>query len=207
MTARTPNQAMPLVERDGFITQPWFTFLQALATGGASVVAGVSSFMGRTGPVALLAADIVAALGFTPGTGTVSSSGPVTAGQTAVFIDANTIKGVSVGSVSVVAAVTLLTGQIVAFTAGGAILADATDATKPATGWAMANAAAGSFVTIGLPGSVNVGLTGLTAGAAYFLSTAGAVTATVPTTGANQFVGYATPAGNLLFDPGADQLL
>lgn len=199
---------MPLSNKDGIITQPWFRFFGSIAaavSAGGPVAAGVASFMGRVGVVVLNAADVVTALGYTPGT--VKVSGFPSVGQTAVWVDSQTVQGISGSTTGMTAVVALARGQLVAFTASGAILADATDATKPAMGYALVMTSAGGSVPIGLAGSVNQGIGLLTPGAPYFLSTGGGVTATVPTTGANQFVGYATPGGNLAFDPGADMSL
>lgn len=112
-------------------------------------------------------------------------------------------------TVTATTTVTLTAGQFVTFTGSGLILADATDNTKPANGFVIANFASSTTATVYVSGAVNTALSGLTVGADYFLGTAGGVTTTVPATGGagNQFIGRAVSATALPFAPGPDQLL
>jgi|GEM_PF-4989188 len=99
----------------------------------------------------------------------------------------------------VLAAVALASGDLVSFGPDGAVLADATDDTRPANGFVMAPVAAGAMAEVSLSGAVNSVLTGLTPSAAYYLGAAGAVTAVRPVSGALQIVGTASDATHLAF--------
>jgi hypothetical protein len=82
--------------------------------------------------------------------------------------------------------------------------ANATDATKPADGFAVVAATTGQQVQVMLPGQVDTELTGLTPGALYFLDVnPGGVVATPPSTAGNlvQQVGKAISATSLIFNP------
>lgn len=82
--------------------------------------------------------------------------------------------------------------------------ASATDATKPANGFASAAIAQSASGTIYYVGAKNSGATGLTVGAPVFLGTAsGAGTSTPPSTAGNlvQYVGTAISATEYVFDP------
>ncbi len=74
-------------------------------------------------------------------------------------------------------------------------------------GFVLTAFGAGTLATIQLPGQINDGLSGMTPGKAVFLAHSGNWTHTVPTTGANQFLGYALSPTQLIFQPGPDQLL
>ena len=203
-----PQAKVPVVDQSGALTKPWRLWLQTLGGAASAVTGAVSSFNGRVGAVLLSFSDVIAALGFTPGQGTVTVTGAPALGAAAVFTGPATIgPGASGITPTVNANVAVSPGKLLSFVSGGAILADATDATKPACAVALQAVGAGFQTQIALPGQIVTAITGLTPGAPYFLSTAGTITATVPTTGANQFVGYGTPAGNLLFQPGPDQAL
>lgn len=90
--AQLPNSKIPVLESDGSMTLPWRQWAQALSTTASSVVVtAVTSFNTRFGAVLLTATDIIAALGFTPGQGTVTTTGTITIGSTAVFTGATTI--------------------------------------------------------------------------------------------------------------------
>jgi hypothetical protein len=81
--------------------------------------------------------------------------------------------------------------------------ANATDDTKPANGFAPAAISNGATGSVQGPGKIS-GLSGLTPGAIYYLSTTpGAITATAPTGAGNlvQEVGVAVSATELLFHP------
>jgi hypothetical protein len=82
--------------------------------------------------------------------------------------------------------------------------ANATDDSKPAHGFVLANVSSSATATIYLPGQVITGLSSLTPGATYYLdTTGGAITATQPSTSGNlvQRVGFALSATTLLFQP------
>jgi hypothetical protein len=82
--------------------------------------------------------------------------------------------------------------------------ANATDDSKPAHGFVLANVSSSATATVYLPGQVITGLTSLTPGATYYLdTTGGAITATQPSTSGNlvQRVGMALSATTLLFQP------
>ena len=82
--------------------------------------------------------------------------------------------------------------------------ADASDDTRPADGFAAAAVLTGASGEVLLPGQVLSGLSGLAAGASYYLSeTAGAITPTPPSGSGClvQFVGKALSATELLFNP------
>lgn len=197
---------MPIADAGGRITQPWLMFLRNLASGAASVVAGVSTFMGRSGAVTLTASDVDTALGYVPGTGNVSYTGSPINGQAVVWTSGTTIgpgssSSTGGGTVSVVAAVALTPGQLVNFGATGVQLADAATG-KPAHGFVTANVSAGTMASVSLPGQSLGGLT-VTAGTVYYLGASGAITSTYPTAGGSlaQQVGVATDAATLAFAP------
>lgn len=82
--------------------------------------------------------------------------------------------------------------------------ADATAAGKKARGFVLASVISGGTATVYFEGTIT-GLTGLTAGAEYFLSTtAGTPTATPPTGSGNviQSIGVATSTTTINFEPG-----
>lgn len=83
--------------------------------------------------------------------------------------------------------------------------ANATDATKPAQGFVLAATTSPADATVYFPGQVVTGVSGLTTGAAVYLSasTSGAVTPTAPSAAGNliQQVGSALSATSFLFDP------
>ncbi len=112
----------------------------------------------------------------------------------------------SVGTVQ--ASQTLAAGDFVNLhTVTGALRmrkADATDETKQADGFVKAAVTSGNSDVIYGPGQVNDSLSGLTPGAAYYLSTTpGLATTTAPSTTGNlvQHLGKALSATNILFDP------
>lgn len=83
--------------------------------------------------------------------------------------------------------------------------ANATDATKPATGFVLAAVTQPANATVYFPGQIVTGVSGLTIGAPVFLSAAtpGAVTSTAPSAAGNlvQQVGYALSATSFVFQP------
>ena len=83
--------------------------------------------------------------------------------------------------------------------------ANATDATKPAQGFVLAATTSPANATVYFPGQLVSGVSGLTTGAAVYLSagTSGAVTPTAPVTAGNliQQVGSALSPTSFLFDP------
>lgn len=101
----------------------------------------------------------------------------------------------------------LLAGDLVSIhssTVANARKASATDGTKPANGFVLANVASAATANVHRSGEIITGLSGLTPDARYYLSTtAGAITTTPPSTSGNvvQPVGRATSATALLFVP------
>ncbi|MFO1351907.1 MAG: hypothetical protein U1F68_15035 [Gammaproteobacteria bacterium] len=82
--------------------------------------------------------------------------------------------------------------------------ANATDNTKPAQGFVLANVSNGATGSVFGPGQVVSGLSSLTIGADYYLSTTGGgITTTKPSTVGNvvQRVGWAVSATELMFQP------
>lgn len=83
--------------------------------------------------------------------------------------------------------------------------ANATDATKPANGFALASSTSPAANTVYFPGALVTGLSGLTIGAPVFLSaaTSGAVTSTAPSAAGNlvQQLGWALSATEMMFFP------
>ncbi len=83
--------------------------------------------------------------------------------------------------------------------------ADATDATKPATGFVQAATTSPASATVYFPGQIVSGVSGLTAGASVFLSasTPGGVTTSAPSTAGNlvQQVGTALSTTSFVFQP------
>jgi hypothetical protein len=108
--------------------------------------------------------------------------------------------GVGADAVTVTAGEALNAGDFVYFSATGtALKADATSLAKGARGYTLAAVSNGSPATIYFDES-NSALTGLTAGATYYLSTTpGQIIATAPATVGQivQEVGFATSATNL----------
>lgn len=110
--------------------------------------------------------------------------------------------------VTIQASEALTAGQVCnIFTSTGAVRvrkANATDTTKPASAFVTATTASGALAPVSFVGAVIEGLSGLTPGATYFLSTTGgAITATPPSADGNgvQEVGIALSATTLLFHP------
>lgn len=83
--------------------------------------------------------------------------------------------------------------------------ANATDATKPAVGFVTAATTQPTSATVYFPGQIVTGVSGLTVGAAVFLSasTAGGVSSTAPSAAGNlvQQVGYALSVTSFVFQP------
>lgn len=109
-------------------------------------------------------------------------------------------------STTATAAETIAAGDLVYLNGSGAILkADANAVAKAAVGFCNAGIASAASGTINFEGTIT-GLSGLTPGAAYFLSATvpGGITLTVPTGAADivQHIGYATSATTLSFSPG-----
>lgn len=106
------------------------------------------------------------------------------------------------------ASTNLLAGQVVnVFNSGGSAKmqkADATDETKPASGFVLAPVMSGASGVFYGGGQIITGLSGLTPGSVYYLdTTAGGLTDTPPSTSGNiiQEVGYALNATVLAFFP------
>lgn len=93
-------------------------------------------------------------------------------------------------------------GKLVNIKADGTVqLADASNA-RVAHGWAQSAIANGAAGSVQFEGAIT-GLSGLTAGTPLFLVAAGALSATAPTTGIWQVVGYAKDATSVEFKPQA----
>ena len=115
--------------------------------------------------------------------------------------------GVGNDSKSMTTGEALSAGNLVYISGTGTVLkADANAVAKAALGYVTASAASGAAVTVFFEGTIS-GLTGLTPGAAYFLSDTitGGVTLTIPTAAGDivQVVGYAVSATELTFEPQA----
>lgn len=110
-------------------------------------------------------------------------------------------------SLSLTASEAISAGALVNIDSTGKVRnANATDATKPAVGIALAAIANAASGTVYFVGSANTGVTGLTAGAPVYLSTtAGASTSTAPSASGNlvQHVGWAISASEYVFTPSA----
>lgn len=113
-------------------------------------------------------------------------------------------------SLSVPTSENLAAGAIVnLYSASGTLTArnaSAADATKPADGFVLAATTSPANATVYFAGSMNNGASGLTLGAPVFLSasTAGAATATAPSTAGNlvqRLGGDAISATEFLFNP------
>lgn len=138
-----------------------------------------------------------------------SSAGAVVALNGAGQVDA-TMLPASQGlpSVSLAATEAIAAGALVNVWMNGANTsirnANATDATKPATGFVLAAVASGANGTVNFGGAVNTGATGLTTGAPVFLSaTAGGSVSAAPNTAGNllQYVGWALSNTEYTFNP------
>jgi hypothetical protein len=150
-------------------------------------------------------------------TGLIAASGSidvqvayVTASQVSPWSATTTVSVAAPSTVAttLTASEALTAGQIVSIwsSSGAAKVrkANATDDTKSAHGFVLANVLSGATATIYLPGQVVTGLVGLTPGATYYLdTTGGAITDTQPSTSGNlvQRVGFALSATTLLFEP------
>jgi hypothetical protein len=137
-------------------------------------------------------------------TGLIAASGSIDA-QVA-YVTASQVSPWS-ATTTVTASEALTAGQIVSiWSSSGAKVrkANATDDTKQAHGFVLANVSSGATATVYLPGQVITGLSSLTPGATYYLdTTGGAITATAPSSSGNyqQVVGQAISATSLIFAP------
>lgn len=116
--------------------------------------------------------------------------------------------GIGADTQSITATENLSAGDLVnVYTVSGAARvrkADATTAGKEAVGYVLSSVTSGNAATVYFE-QLNNGVTGLTPGSVYYLSTtAGGVTATPPSSSGNviQRIGRATAAGVLTFQPG-----
>ena len=115
--------------------------------------------------------------------------------------------GGGASTLDVPASEALLAGELVnihSSTVANARKANATDGEKPADGFVLANVSSAATANVRRSGELVTGLTGLTPGARYYLSTtAGAITTTPPSTSGNvvQYVGVATSTTSLFFAP------
>lgn len=138
----------------------------------------------------------------------VSTPNAIVATDTTGRIDISMMPiGVSAEVVTCPSFETLAAGQFInLFINGGVInarLANATDSSKPAHGFTLANVTSPASATIYMIGATDNGLSGLTVGSDYYLdTTAGAVNATPPATGGNivQKLGTAVSATSLVFN-------
>jgi hypothetical protein len=114
--------------------------------------------------------------------------------------------GVGSDSKTMTAGENLSAGNLVYISSadGKVYKADATNSAKFAVGFVLAAITANATGTVYFEGSIT-GLSSLTAGTTYFLSasTAGAVSATVPTTAGHivQYIGVATSTTEVTFEP------
>lgn len=113
--------------------------------------------------------------------------------------------GVGADAATVTASETLTAGDLVnLWDDSGTIKARKADASngRRADGFAIAGITSGASGTIYFEGS-NTGVSGLTLGAVYYLSTSGAISATAPSTTGHivQEVGKARGAAALVFEP------
>jgi hypothetical protein len=117
--------------------------------------------------------------------------------------------GVSVTTAggTIIAAEALAAGAIVNVFGGGSPMAqnaNATDGTKPATGFVLAAVAAGAPATVLSAGQLDTALSGLTPGTVYWLGTSpGTITTSPPSSAGNlvQQLGITTSATALAFNP------
>lgn len=112
--------------------------------------------------------------------------------------------GVGVNTVSATASENLSANDLVNIHAGGVRKADATTEGKEAHGFVKSSVSSAAAATIYLPGDTITGLTGLTQGARYFLSTtAGLTTDTAPSATGNvaQMIGIANSTTSIIFEP------
>lgn len=140
----------------------------------------------------------------------VGSAGAIPALNASGVIDATMMPpGVAVNAQSFPTSENLAAGALVnIFNSTGtptARNANATDATKPAQGVVLTSSTSPAANTVYFPGALITGLSGLTIGAAVFLSasTSGGATSTAPSAAGNlvQQVGSAMSATELLFFP------
>jgi hypothetical protein len=121
-----------------------------------------------------------------------------------------TSQGTSGGTIIIPAATPLAAGNFVSMNSQGLILADPTDDTKPAIGFVRSAFAIRTQALMSLPGQVNDQLSGLAITVPpkpVFLAANGGWTQTIPSSGANQFLGYPISPTQLVFQPGPNQLL
>ena len=113
--------------------------------------------------------------------------------------------GFGADTLTLTAGETLAAGDLIYVDATGqAFKADADSSSKAAIGFVLAGITSGGTGTVYFGSGMVTGLTGLTAGSLYFLSsTAGGITTTAPTGAAKiqQQVGRATSATVLYFEP------
>jgi len=142
-----------------------------------------------------------------------SSAGAGDAGKTVILdsggrIDSTMMPtGVGADSKQITASEALSAGDLVNIHISSGIKvrkADATTSGKSANGFVTSSVSNGATATVYFDGA-NTGVSGLTAGTKYYLSTtAGGVTSTAPSSSGNvrQYVGMATASGELNFQEG-----
>lgn len=150
---------------------------------------------------------------FTQVEATVTSAGAGDAGEIVALdgsgrLDSSVMPvGIGADTNAVTTSEALAAGDLVnihASTGAKARKGDATAAGKKAVGFVLASVSSGASATVYFEGTIT-GLTGLTAGAEYFLGTTpGVPTATPPTSSGNviQSIGYATSTTTINFEPG-----
>lgn len=183
------------------------TFLKIASSGLADEERTVetSAGAGDSGKIPNLNASGV--LGHTVVNATVTSAGAGSSGQV-VALDSTGRIDASAMPVGVVADVSTQTASealgaatLVNEYSGGVRLADCSNG-RQATGFVLSSVLNGGAASCYHEGQIT-GMSGLTKGTAYFLSTVGAVTATPTTTAGQilQFIGYATSTTSLNFEP------
>lgn len=141
-------------------------------------------------------------------------AGKIPALDSAGLIDSSMMPvGIGADTVSAVASENLAAGDLVnVWNDSGTVKirkADATSAGKEASGYVLSSVSSSASATVYLEQKVT-GLTGLTAGAVYYLSTtAGGVTSTAPSSSGNvvQRIGRAASTTVLIFQPGPPVVL
>jgi hypothetical protein len=141
-----------------------------------------------------------------------TSAGSATAGQIIALNAAGQLDstmlpaGTGLDTTSAITSAAISAGQMVNLYSNAGVLtarpADSTTTGSEANAYSLAAVGSGATGTFYLAGNVT-GMSGLTLGTTYFLSTVGAVTTTPPSTAGNivQIVGKALSATSLAFAP------
>lgn len=135
------------------------------------------------------------------------SSGAIPCGDAAGKLDPSWIPALTGANVTATADETISAGNLVSLVNASGVLhcrkADNVAVGKEALGFSIAGITNGAPGVVWMPGNILTGLSSLTPGAYYWLSTAGAITVTAPTTAGNvsQCVGWAVSTTSLFFLP------